>query len=33
MKARLVLQGANIPATEPAEKWMHTLFGFIFTAF
>jgi glutamate dehydrogenase/leucine dehydrogenase len=23
MKARLVLQGANIPATEGAERWMH----------
>jgi len=24
MKARLVLQGANIPATDAAEQWMHT---------
>jgi glutamate dehydrogenase/leucine dehydrogenase len=23
LQARLVLQGANIPATEPAERWMH----------
>ena len=24
MKARLILQGANIPATDAAERWMHT---------
>jgi len=23
LQARLVIQGANIPATEPAERWMH----------
>ena len=25
LKARLVLQGANIPATNEAETWMHTM--------
>lgn len=24
LRAKLVLQGANIPATEAAERWMHT---------
>jgi glutamate dehydrogenase/leucine dehydrogenase len=23
LQAKLVIQGANIPATEPAERWMH----------